>query len=536
MKSLALRGMLRRAVTRLHRWTGLVIMACLLVAAVTGTWLTFRIEMDRLVNPGLRTVQPRAARVTLASIVDAIERRFPNASVHTLILQDRGDDSISAYLDSNDGSRLELDRVFYDPYTGAFLGGSNTRELVFKRSNVDSLVDRLHYSLWINSWGLELMGVVAGVWLLTSVIGLALAWPAVWLRIRCWAPILSVRADRGAYQANYRAHRAFGVWFFPVLLVLAFTSFYQNMPQYVRPVVNALSPLSERPAGKPLPEGAPMITPDRALESLRVRYPSAQPDSIGVDRRSGRYSILFKLPGDLSDNGDNWAFVDLVSGGIIGEKIDRTSGAGDRFLTWIFPLHTGVAFGMPGRIVIAIAGVGLIGMMLTGLYVWGTKWRMRRSATMRTTIGTAVVILFSIGLQAQVSGGPQATALASAKNLRCAFQVTASGTWETTGSPKATVKPATLVLLFESIDTDEGTARLRFGSVGNDVVAKLSGGYLHFMQSFRSGPLYTTTVFDKQTSAGKFKAVHSRHEYFTIPVPGATSSPEQYYGECEIRP
>ena len=56
------------------------------------------------------------------------------------------------------------------------------------------------------------------------------------------------------------------------------------------------------------------------------------------------------------------------------------------------------------------------------------------------------------------------------------------------------------------------------------------------MQSFRSGPLYTTTVFDKETSGGKFKAVHSRHEYFTIPVPGATSSPEQYYGECEIRP
>ena len=49
-------------------------------------------------------------------------------------------------------------------------------------------------------------------------------------------PILSVRANRGAYQVNYQAHRAFGVWFFPVLVVLAFTSFYQNMPQYVRPV------------------------------------------------------------------------------------------------------------------------------------------------------------------------------------------------------------------------------------------------------------------------------------------------------------
>ena len=126
--------------------------------------------------------------------------------------------------------------------------------------------------------------------------------------------------------------------------------------------------------------------------------------------------------------------------------------------------------------------------------------------------------------------------LAAAKSLRCTFALDAAGAWKTDGTPGAAVKPAKLVLLFESIDTDEGTAKMRSGTMLSDLVAKLSGGYLHFMQSFRSGPLYTTTVFDKETSGGKFKAVHSRHELFAVPVPGATSSPEQYYGECEIRP
>lgn len=58
MRSLALRGGLRRWLTRLHRWAGLLIMACMLVAATTGTWLVFRVEMDRLVNPHLRVVKP----------------------------------------------------------------------------------------------------------------------------------------------------------------------------------------------------------------------------------------------------------------------------------------------------------------------------------------------------------------------------------------------------------------------------------------------------------------------------------------------
>ncbi len=378
MKSLALRGRVRRVVTRVHRWAGLVIMACLLVAAVTGTWLVFRVEMDRLVNPEQRTVQAGGRRLPLASIMASIERRFPRASVHTLVLQDRADDSISAYLDSKDGAPLEFDRVFFNPYTGAFLGGRNTQDVVFTRANVDPLIDRLHYSLWIKSWGLSLMGVVAFVWLATSVVGLGLAWPAAWRRIRGWLPVLSARTDRGAYHSNYRVHRAIGVWCFPVLILLAFTSFYQNMPQYVRPVVNAFSPLAIQPPGRPVAEGASIVTPDRALESLAARFPEGQAQSIGVDRRSGRYSILFRLPGDLSTDGDNWVFVDLVTGSIVGEKIDRTSRAGDRFLAWIFPLHTGTAFGLPGRIVIAVVGVGLVAMILTGFYVWLVKWRMRR--------------------------------------------------------------------------------------------------------------------------------------------------------------
>lgn len=382
MPALLLHGLARRIVTRVHRWTGLVIMGCLLVATVTGIWLTFRVEMDRLVNPDLRTVSPGTTRVPLGTIAAAIGERFPGTTIHAFILQDRPDDSISAYLDSTDGSPLQVDRVFYDPYTGAFLGGSNTRALVFARANTDTLIDRLHYSLWITSFGLPLMGVVAGVWLLTSCIGLALAWPRALNRLRAWRPVVSVRTDRGTYQTNYQLHRAIGVGFFPVLIVLAFTSFYQNMPQYVRPVVNAFSRLEERPDGHPVAPGVRTVTADRALASLTSRFPEANAQSIGVDRAQGRYSILFRLPGDLSPTGDNWAFVDLSSGDVVATQIGATQGPGDKFLRWIFPLHTGTAFGLPGRIVIALTGVGLAAMLATGFYVWGMKWRMRRRAVM----------------------------------------------------------------------------------------------------------------------------------------------------------
>lgn len=125
--------------------------------------------------------------------------------------------------------------------------------------------------------------------------------------------------------------------------------------------------------------------------------------------------------------------------------------------------------------------------------------------------------------------------ISTAKAIRCSFTSAAAGAWAKDGAAEpAAARTATLVLRFEEIDTDAGTAQLRTGSMGTEVTVRAAEGYLHLMQSFRTGPLYTTTVFDHGAAAGKFKAVHSRHEYYTVPLPGATSSPEQYYGTCEV--
>ena len=123
--------------------------------------------------------------------------------------------------------------------------------------------------------------------------------------------------------------------------------------------------------------------------------------------------------------------------------------------------------------------------------------------------------------------------LGAAKSIRCTFPTIATGSWKD-GKPEAAVKPASLVLEFESINTDEGSAQLKGGYGTYDIIVRLAGTYLHFIQAFRDGPLYTTTVFEMESTKGKLRAVHSRHEYYPTALPGFTSSPEQYYGECEI--
>jgi hypothetical protein len=146
------------------------------------------------------------------------------------------------------------------------------------------------------------------------------------------------------------------------------------------------------------------------------------------------------------------------------------------------------------------------------------------------TAATLAWILFAVAPAPVTAQTP----LGSAKSLRCSFPRQATATWGQDGAPVATARPSSLVLRFEAIDTEAGTAQLRTGAVGSDVTVRFAEGYLHFMQAFRTGPLYTTTVFTAAASGGMFKAVHSRHELFATPISGATSSPEQYYGQCEI--
>lgn len=144
---------------------------------------------------------------------------------------------------------------------------------------------------------------------------------------------------------------------------------------------------------------------------------------------------------------------------------------------------------------------------------------MRRLSFLLAVIGTTAVSAQS--------------GLASAKSVRCTFDQRATGAWKA-GAPSATVDAPTLTLRFAEIDVDSGTAQLLNGTVKSEVTVRTVPGYLHFMQAFRTGPLYTTTVFEAGAAGGKFRAVHSRHELFAVPLPGATSSPEQYYGVCEI--
>ena len=134
--------------------------------------------------------------------------------------------------------------------------------------------------------------------------------------------------------------------------------------------------------------------------------------------------------------------------------------------------------------------------------------------------------------------------LAGVKSLTCTFTMISTGTW-TNGEAEARVGASVLTVRWVDIDTvaaaaviDAGIPITEVEAIGpygpSHLIMRLTGDYLHFIQMFTGGPLYTTTVINRETRDGKLMAVHTRHEYTDVPDPAVTSRPEQYYGECEV--
>ncbi len=151
----------------------------------------------------------------------------------------------------------------------------------------------------------------------------------------------------------------------------------------------------------------------------------------------------------------------------------------------------------------------------------------------RAVLVTAMV---SAAAHAAVAQTTDKNPLAQVKHLMCRFTVYASASWTKTQEPQAQVRqPETLLLDIDEIDTDSGSGRVTGTAGPADVTALLTISSLHFMERSVTGTLNITTVFAGDPGATTFRAVHARHDYLPMNLPGYQSEPSvsQHYGVCE---
>lgn len=390
---------MKKLALTLHLWTGLVFGSILVVLGLTGSVLSWIHELDTALNPGLlqvappggwRTGEPMRAEPALTQAVgDALSRdpRYGKPSMLELPAS-AGDVYVAWYRaapghDNAPWVQSITRQVMVDPATLGVTGERNWGEFGLSRALLMPTVFHIHRTLVAGETGKVVVAVTGAALLLTTLTGMMLWWPRM-VRSAIWRAI-TVRHGGSWPRFSFQLHRAGGFFAAPVLLVLALSGIHFNMPQWTTPVVSAVSPLTPttKVANQSVQSGE-TITVAAAVSAAQAKFPDGRVSRVTFPGKAGQpFEIRVRQPGELRQGpGATRISIDSGDASVLRVIDPEQARGGDKFLSWLFPLHTGEAFGMAGRIAISLFGFLPLMFFVTGLLIW-VKLRKKKTTPYR---------------------------------------------------------------------------------------------------------------------------------------------------------
>lgn len=420
-------GFWRHAWLVFHRWAGLIAAPFLLLTGLTGAVISWDHELDDLLNPHLKHVASRGEAQPSLELARQIEARHPEIRVTFVPFHSEPGESLAfgvqPRIDPQTGKlhKPGFNQVFIDPVSGEEVGKREWGAVwPINTENIVSFLYKLHYSLHlpemggIDRWGIWLLGIVALLWTVDCFISVLLTLPAPNRSVddestgapasasksfrQRWAPAWRIRRQAGNYKLNYDLHRAFGLWTWIVLLIVAFTAFSLNLRREIFiPVLKTVSQVTPTPfdTRRPQPKQQP-IAPGigfteiiaRAQDEARLRGWPEPVGSVFYAQHFGIYGVQFFVPESdhgIAGAGHRRLFLDGTDGRLLGERQPWHGSAADIFVQAQFPLHSGRILGLPGRILISAMGLVVAMLSVTGVYLWWKKRPGRARSRARQT-------------------------------------------------------------------------------------------------------------------------------------------------------
>lgn len=382
----------RQWALRLHRWAGLLLAGFLIVTGATGALLAFKDPVEAWLAPQLMRVEPFGDPLPLSRLTAAADShlaaaggrvtfvRWPQSPEHSLVM----------YVT---GGELDYDELFLDPYTGKVLGSRAWGEWRWGGEYVLPLIYKLHYALAIpGEFGVWLLGVVALLWCFDCFVGFYLTLPRrrrqFW---RKWQPAWRIEWRAGLARRVRDLHVAVSLWLWGMFLMFAASSVMLNLHDAVyHPLVGKLMTFNE--VHDQLPRESASESPmSWSAAEVRARalmaewaeasgFTVARVSGLGYSARGHYYQYRVHASWDLPDSyAQTRLYFDASSGELIARDQPYVD-AGNALSHWLSALHMGKVFGTWYQVLVALAGVALVLVSVTGVLIWRRK-RLTRPRT-----------------------------------------------------------------------------------------------------------------------------------------------------------
>lgn len=370
---------------RVHLYLGLTIGAVLVVFGVTGSILVFFQEIDEWLNPTLLTVSVPASGEGYRPVGEMLAAAEQAAAPGSRITQVYGATTptraMAVYMEQPSNA---WQRIFVDPYRAGVTGVRSYGADEWLPHYFMDAVFALHYQLCAGVTGVTLAAIAAWLLLLSLLTGVMVWWPMNGQ----WRQAVVIRRPFALFRFLFDLHKTVSLYLCLAIGALLLSGAYMNWAEPIVWVTQWLSP-STRGPGEGLvsmpKEGVHPIGAARAVAVAADRYPGGRLSSITMpEDATGVYQIGRQgIPGVSWFWSERIVTVDQYSGAILDVRApDTRRSAGETFLDWQWPLHSGQAFGMPGRLLVFASGLACPVIYATGVLMW---WRKRRGRERRVS-------------------------------------------------------------------------------------------------------------------------------------------------------
>jgi uncharacterized iron-regulated membrane protein len=375
----------RKRWLNVHLWLGLGFGLFLAVVGLTGSVLVFWHELDESINPSLYEATPSngLSPKPIDDLIAAAKQSAPKGwdSAWLDAPKENGNYVFGFYYPETSPNPEEVQslNIAINPYTAEVAG----RRVFYHAWNPlkHSLVGfffKLHYALFLGETGGTIVGVLSVLFLISVLTGLILWWPLT----GNWKRVLTIKRRASSERFNHDLHQSAGFYSLIVKLALLMSGMYFNLPDQFKWLVerfSTLTPAAEAAQVTSVKVADPLIV--NALKKAQATYPNATPHyySFGSGDKAV-FTACFKDVPSLRSKVLDMGCVDIdpASGEILQIKDPAHGSAGDVFMQWQWPLHSGAAFGWTGRILVFITGLLCPLIFVTGAIRWLQKRKAKR--------------------------------------------------------------------------------------------------------------------------------------------------------------
>ncbi len=357
----------RKVLFQVHLWVGIILGIYIIVVAVTGSILVFKDELAMLSYPNLMHAAraDESARAELPTVIERARVAYPQHKLVSAYAPGVFGETFLLYMEAPGENWLY---VFADPADGHVIGA-----LDLKSSWLFWVTD-LHFRLLAGEVGFILNGIGAAFLVLLCFSGMVLWWPG----IRKWTRALKVNFRRSWKRINFDLHSAVGFWTLAIIFMWALSGMYFVWPKQFEAIVGKVSSVASatEPAFdiQPRPEGQSADLRNVAALA-RAASPASRLSGIYLPEDPKAPITVFMARKNIGDFSQmDHVYFDPSSGkqlAVWHAGVNPTLGG--KLLYWLGPLHFGVYWGLPVKIIWATLGLSLPLLTVTGALMYWNR-------------------------------------------------------------------------------------------------------------------------------------------------------------------